>query len=85
MIGTRPYQLCHRSGYTTGHIGFISIDENVIEIKNIDPFKKIQLHVSHKKYMCLVVCILYFNLLSIYSCNGPVGIRFRTGPVVIRN
>ena len=58
MIGTRPYQLRHRSGYTTGHVGFISIDENVIEIKNIDPFKKIQLHVSHKKihvFSCLYI------------------------------
>ena len=40
MIGTRPYQLRHRSGYTTGHIGFISIYENVIEIKTHRSVKK---------------------------------------------
>ena len=33
MIGTHPYNLRHHSGYTTGHIGVISINKNVIEIK----------------------------------------------------
>ena len=61
MIGTRPYQLRHRSGYTTGHIGVISIDENVIEIKKHRSVKKIQLHVRHNKNEIHVFICLYIT------------------------
>ena len=42
-----PYHLSHCSGYTRVQIGFITINENAIDILKNDPFNKIQLHVRH--------------------------------------